>query len=369
MKGTYTDGDYIPNVNGRVHTTFTFRPNNLQLSSRRPNIQNYPVHSKLAERFKGCIEAQEGHVIVSFDFRGFHNKMLGFLAKDDLYLRVASLDTHSFVVGYVVNDARILNCLELSDEELSIILKDIKHKHHYLRDRQIKNVVHGINYGLSEEGCYKRYAEQFNPSIEEVYRNSRKIYTGETLAKRVEFLGKQKVKNVYNIVKKLFPRVFEWQDRTIVEADKQGYIQIPFGARRWFLAASDIKYNTKGGVASIKKGEQAQEALAFPVSSNSHCHMRERMILIHKEGLDREANLINCIHDSLVFEIEDTRIEELCKPIKEILEARSSVLFNDLMPDGFFCNVDGKIGKTMRTYNDDISKGELCLDGMKELKL
>lgn len=338
-KGTWYDS--------RVHSTFTFRPSSGQLSSRNPNIQNYPIHSKLAEKFKDCIEAREGHVLASLDYRGFHNKMMGFLAQDPIYLRIASLDTHSFVTGHVVGFPNIDRCLELSDEELVIYLDKIKKQYKKLRDDQIKHVVHGINFGLSEEGCYKRYLEEFNPTQGQVLIGKRKNYDAEGIAKLIEQAGKKKVKEVYNIVKGLFPRIFEWQSRTIIEADQKGYIQTPFGARRWFFAASEIKYDRFGNVVKHSKGEQAEQALAFPVSNNSHYHMRQSMLLLEEAGYNRKYNLVNMIHDSLVFEPKREDLDRCIKDVAMIMERRSDVLKNEIMIDGFFCNVDCKVGITM----------------------
>lgn len=346
MKGTYIEG-YKTDQDNRVHTTYTFRPASGQLSSRNPNIQNYPVHSKLAEKFKGCIEAKAGHLIVSLDYRGFHNKMMGFLAQDPVYLRVASLDTHSFVTGHVVGFPDMDSCLELADNDLIFFLNKIKKQYKKLRDDQIKHVVHGINFGLSEEGCYKRYSEEFNPKVEDVIKRTRREPSAEQLAKLIEQGGKKRVKDVYTIVKKLFPAIFSWQDRTIVEADTKGFIQTPFGARRWFFAASEIKYNRWGKVERIVKGEQAEQALAFPVSNNSHYHMRESMLLLEELGLNKKYNLVNMVHDSLVFEPLEKDLDDCVKEVRKVMERESDTLKNELMQNGFWCSVDAKVGNNL----------------------
>jgi uracil-DNA glycosylase family 4 len=333
---------------GRIHTTYTYRPSSGQLSSRSPNVQNYPVHSTLAEKFKECIEAPEGRILVSIDYRGFHNKMMGFLAQDPVYLRVASIDSHSFVTGHVVGYEGMDKCLELNDVELEKFLVEIKKKYKKLRDDQIKHVVHGINFGLSEQGCYKRYMEDFNPSAEEVLRGKRKTPNAEILGKLIEQAGMKKVKGVYNIVRGLFPKLFEWQAKTIVEADTKGFIQTPFGARRWFFAASEIKYDRFGNPIKVSKGEQAEQALAFPVSNSAHYHMRESMLLLNEAGLDKKFRLINMIHDSLVFEPLEVELSECLERVKEIMERKSKILKNAIMPEGFWCAADAKMGKSMR---------------------
>jgi len=282
------------------------------------------------------------------DYRGFHNKMMGFLALDPVYLRIASLDTHSFVTGWVVGYPNMDIWPSMNDEQLIKFLGEIKKKYKKLRDDQIKHVVHGINFGLSEEGCYKRYMEDFNPKVDEILNLSRKKDpTPEQLSKMIEVGGKKKVKKVYDVVRELFPKIFEWQSKTIMEADNKGYIQTPFGARRWFFAASEPKYDKFGNVLGIKKGEQAEQALAFPVSNNAHYHMRETMIILEEAGYNERYRLINMIHDSLLFEPLETEVEDCIKNVKEIMERKSNILKNNIMPEGFFCAVDIKIGKNM----------------------
>jgi len=333
----------------RIHTTYTFRPASGQLSSRNPNVQNYPVHSTLAKKFKECIEATEGRVLVSLDYRGFHNKMMGFLAMDSSYLRIASFDTHSFVTGHVVGFPGIELALEMTDEKLVEFLGKIKKQYKKLRDDQIKHVVHGINFGLSEEGCFKRYMEDFSPTREEILasKSFRKHPTEEQIVKLIEAAGKKKVKAVYDVVRGLFPKLFQWQARTIIEADTKGFIQSAYGARRWFFGASQVKYDKFGNTVTTKKGEQAEQALAFPVSNNAHYHMRETMLLLEEMGLNEKFRLINTIHDSLVYEPLVKDADECISEVKKVMERKSEVLKNETMPDGFFCAADSKIGKNM----------------------
>lgn len=365
MKGTYAPGEddkdraYKPGLDGRVHTTFTFRPNNGQLSSRKPNIQNFPVHSTLAEKFKACIESPKGFLIASLDYRGFHNRVMGFLSGDESYLRLADLDTHSFVTGYAVDYPNMESCLDLDNVELSKFLNEIKNKYKSLRNGQVKRIVHGTNYGLSEEGCYTRFKEDFNPSYDAVLKNWGKKRKNpldtnpktkiQYWVEQQELEGKARVRNLFKIIRNLFPKVFEWQAKTLKEADMQSYLQTPFGFRRWFMAASDIKYDRFGNIDRIVKGEQGEEALAFPVANNAHCHMRDRILLLDEKGLLEKARLINCIHDSLVFEVREDELE-LLKEIKEIMEGDSEILVKN--GKGFSCSVDIKIGVNLRDQEE-----------------
>lgn len=350
MAGAFIDG-WTPSSDGRVHTIFTFWPSSGQLSSRNPNIQQGPVRTDLAPKFRECIEAKEGYVLVKLDYRSYHAKMLGFLAQDLDYIRLSSIDPHSYVAAHMVGLVEAKECIHWDDIKLREFLKVVKVKYQKLRDDQAKHAILGIGFGLSEKGCYDRYKEDFNPTIEEVLLGKRKEYKGEALYKLVEGEGRKRVKRLYDLLRKLFPKVFKWQERTIIDADK-GWIDTPFGARRWFPAASEVKYDRYGNVINRVKGEQAEEALAFPVSNCSHYHLREGLLLLDKKGILEEGGLVNVVHDDHWFEMPEGKWEELTKKVLTIMQRRSTILVNPSMPKGFFCEVDVKIGKNMNSLKE-----------------
>lgn len=391
MEGTYV-GDkskWVPKAeeeggDGRVHTTFTLRPATPQTSSRNPNIQQDPQHTSLADRFQETIEAKEGNVLIKCDYKSFHAKMLGFLAEDRDYIRLSSIDPHSYVASHMAQLPEANECIRWDDEKLITFLKVVKKEHKALRDDQAKHAILGIGFGLSETGCYERYRQDFNPKDEEVLKswgNRRKngpfdimVKEGVTyLAKEVELIGKRRVFALYKLLKGLFPKVFKWQERTIMEADRVGYIDLPFGFRRWFWAAGEPKYDSYGKVLGVKKGEQAETSLAYPVAGNAFCHLREGLIILsglreveENVSWDRmvelcrmegnpleEGRLCNQVHDDLRFEAPEEKWKEIVfGKVLPVMERKSTLLKNNVMPDGFWCKMDVKVGKNMRDMEE-----------------
>src|SRR6185369_1075519 len=104
-KGTYIEG-FKPLADGRVHTTFTFDTGIGQLSSRNPNIQNFPKHGRseaqkrVVKALRGMIAAEPGKLLSEWDFKSCHVLTLGFLAESANYIRIARLDMHSFIAGH-----------------------------------------------------------------------------------------------------------------------------------------------------------------------------------------------------------------------------------------------------------------------------
>lgn len=341
------EGSYLwkPSEDNRVHSHFTFRSATGQLTARNPAIQTGPVHTNLAYKFQETIEAEEGRVLESFDYRGFHALMLGYLSGDENYMRLSKIDVHSYVTAHLVKYPDADKCLNWSDEKLKEYLKDIKSKFKSIRDRRAKVTILGIGLGLSENGCYERYRDGFDPTPEEALMGKRKIYKGEELQKIISQIGRKRVKSLYDLLRELFPRIFKYQSEVIIEADK-GWYDTKFGFRRWFSAASEVKYYSNGNIASRTKGEEAEEAIAFPVQNNAHGHLREGVLILEKMGLLDKYRLVNTIHDSLVFEPNLCDVEESLVKVKEVMERESGVL------KGFSCMVDVKIGKSLAVMKE-----------------
>lgn len=126
-KATYITGEgWTPNpVTGRIHTTFTLSATaTLQLSSRKPNVQNIPkgknpkdvVGTMLGKLLRKTVKAKPGHLIVEFDYGGCHLVTMGLEAEDPQYIRLARIDGHSFLAAHMARVELGMNApAELSD--------------------------------------------------------------------------------------------------------------------------------------------------------------------------------------------------------------------------------------------------------------
>jgi len=351
-----------PSNDGRVHSEFGFGTGSGQLTSKNPNIQQGPEHYELAEKFKETIEAGEDKILIKVDYRAYHAKMLGFLALDTDYMRLATIDPHSFVTAHMVNLPEAKECIGWEDIKLIDYLKKVKKDYKSIRDDQAKHAILGIGFGLSEKGCYDRYREDFNPKQDEVLKswgtrkkNSPLDINGKTgstyLQEEIEKRGRHRVSSLYQLLRKLFPKIFKYQEKILIEADK-GWLDTAFGARRWFPAASEVKYDRYGNILSRTKGEQAEEALAFPVSNSAHYHLREGVIIADDIGILDRLGMINWVHDDLRFEADQESFKEDLMKLLTILERESKILVNEL--GGFSCKADVKIGKNLREMKEYI---------------
>lgn len=328
MVGSYTGrlqedgtvkGGWMPGPDGRLRATITFKSTG-QLAASNPNTMTLPVRrEELAESFRRCIQAEPGHSILELDMHAFHASTTGLAAGDAAYMRLSRLDIHSYVAGWLVKDSRVRDCLGWSDEDLLALLGEIKKRFKAVRDKQAKPAILGIGFGMG----YKR-----------LYYENRDFFAGEAEAKRL-----------LDLIKSLFPLVFKWQEEVVDLADRQGYLANAFGRRRWFWDARTWKVSRRDGSWERSAGRDAEKAKAFLPASNAHDMLREKCLELAEKGLLRRYELVNIVHDALIFHPLTSLVDEAVTTVKAILEAPVAALAHaDICPRGFSCEAEASLG-------------------------
>jgi DNA polymerase I-like protein with 3'-5' exonuclease and polymerase domains/uracil-DNA glycosylase len=152
-----------------------------------PNIQNQPKDIR-----KIYIPDSPAHCFVKSDVIQGENMLTAHLAKD--YERLERLNT----AGY--NEHCHMGKLFFNT--------DVDKKNPLYRGAKIIN--HGRNYGLGQKT------------------------TQEYLAAEGFYYAISDIREMFEIWKKINARTAQWQRETVEIAQKQGYLQNPFGRRRWF---------------------------------------------------------------------------------------------------------------------------------------
>lgn len=318
MSSVYIDG-FKPAADGRVHTTFTFATATGQLSSRAPNTQNYPAHGKLGKAVKSMIEAPDGYELANWDFKSYHVLMLGFLAEDPTYMRMARLDMHSFVTWHFLKLPGASTLHTLPDAELMEKFAWLKANERYkaIRDRQSKPSILGIGLGLMPPHLYDMNREHF------------------------ESLGQ--VKQFRSVIEGLFPKVFRWQNAVCQEAHQNQVLYNRFRMLRMFYEV--MAPDGRGG---WKPGDQFNAAMALRVQSEAHGDLRERLKAMRRAGADEKYGLFNTIHDSFQFCYPIGLRTEMYQEIGGIIGRPSNVLKHPVLaPEGLEIGVECAIGKNM----------------------
>jgi len=316
-RGTYVEG-FRPGADGRVHTTFTFDTGTGQLSSRNPNVQNFPKHARLAKSLRRMVAAPPGHVIVEFDYRAFHVLTTGFEAESANWMRLARLDMHSFVAGDFLKVWDAAALFSEPDEALADRFRWFKSDpdRKRVRDKQAKPADLGIGFGMGYRRLYQENMEHFD--------------------------GEKQARRFHDTLRALFPEVFAWQQRVRRLAHDQQYLRSKFGHMRRFYEV--FRWDSRKG--DYVPGDQAEEAVAFLPANHAHGHLREVMKSLAAAGLDSRYGMFDQIHDALLFCPDEAHAIACVEDVSRMMTAPSLVLRHPtLAPNGLWCGVDISAGR------------------------
>jgi len=317
MRGTYING-FVPHADGCVHTTFTFDTGIGQLSSRLPNIQNFPKHGRLAKAVRRMIAAKEGYVLTEWDYKSCHVLTLGFLAEDANYIRCARIDMHSIVTGHKLG---LWHALELLRDHDDGYIRDkcqwlkSNPEWRHIRDARMKHAILGIGNGLKAKGLYEKHMEDFS--------------------------GIKEAQSFLDVIYALFPRVFAWHDKVQKLAHEQQYQRTQYGHMRRFYEVFRWDYKK----AAYGHGDQAEEAISYHLSNIAFGYIREHIKLLARAGLDAKYGLCNNVHDSLVFHFPAALLGEHVREVYPLLVRPSEVLRHPtIAPDGLWIDAECNYG-------------------------
>lgn len=330
VKGTYVEG-WKPEKDGRVRTTFTFAPATWQTSSKSPNIQNGLKHGKdefqkrLAKKFAAMQRAEPGHLMMNFDFKSFHAQTTACEFGLPDYLRLSKIDIHSFVTCHYLKLPERVGLLERPDEEMKEIFKRLKQgeKFKFTRDYKEKRTILGIQFAMFWRKLY-----QLN---------------------RDDFQGEKEAKELWELIMvQLFPGLKRGQDKMRQMAQEQGFLQNKYGAIRRF-------YDVQRWSAKDQKfvgGDDAEAAVAFLPASSAFGHVRDVLRRIRAYGWDDRYQLVNSIHDSLVFHCPRGLVEECAFNITREMSLPSEILKYPICPEGLSVEAEASVGESLEKMEE-----------------
>lgn len=335
--GQYIDG-YVPWEDGRIHTTFARKTQNLRYNSVNPNVQNVTKTSQYAQAIREQFIAAPGFVLGEVDHSGAEAQILGFYAKDEEYIEAAKLGVHSILASHcLVESGDWKDPIDLkswSKDDIHAAAEEIKHAFPLIYKRA-KNCVHGSGYGAVAYKLWKEYREafptlRFAEEIQDLFFN--------TIGKKIKIWHRDTLDFVYDnhYLENVYRYRFEFWD--IYKTDWSG----------------KILFDKNG---NKKLGDQAKDALAYNPSSTEAAYITEAMLEFKNDSFFRSA-LVWQIHDSLVWELpDDSRLEERLRHIQTVMTRPSPEM------DGLSIEVGMEWGKNWG------EKSKKNPDGMKTFSL
>jgi DNA polymerase-1 len=271
LKSTYTDAlqDHINPETGRVHTSYVIAGANTgRLASTDPNLQNIPVRTEDGRRIREAFVAEQGKVLVSLDYSQIELRILAHVAGIES-LKQAFRDGH---------DIHAMTASEMFDVPLDQMTSDIR--------RQAKAINFGVIYGISGFG---------------LARNLR--------------IPRKEAQGFIDRYFERFPGIKEYMDDTIAFAKEHERVETLFGR---VIHTPEI--NAKGPTAGFAK----RAAINAPIQGTAADIIRRAMIQMPEAIHGIPAKMLLQVHDELLFEVEESAVDQLVTRAKDIMETAAA---------------------------------------------
>ena len=253
---------------GKIHTNFnqTVAATG-RLSSNDPNLQNIPTRTEEGRKIREAFVATPGYKLISFDYSQIELRLAAHMSKDAKMISAfkEEVDIHAATAAGI-------NGVKLED-----VTKKMR--------QEAKAVNFGILYGQGPHGLSQGAGIPY-------------------------FEANQFIKKYFTT----YPGIKKMIDGFIKQARTQGYAITMFGRKR---PLPDMDSN----IPMIRKAAERM-AINTPVQGSAADLIKMAMINI-AELLKNEAEnarLLLQVHDELIFEIKEDKINDYREKIKELME-------------------------------------------------
>lgn len=287
LKSTYVDA--LPRaiqVDGRIHTTFDQDVTATgRLSSSNPNLQNIPTRTERGKEIKKAFTAPAGRVIINADYAQFELRLAAALAHDEKMI---------VMFADPANDIHTMTAAEAYGIPVDQVTPTQR--------RHAKVINFGVLYGMSPHGLVEATGMDFA--------------TAKAFIDRY-FAIRQPIRN--------------FLDRTLKQADEQGYVETLFGRRRPTPDAKSSNFMIR---------EAAKRAAAnMPIQGTEADLMKMAMLKVEDIA---GAEQIMQVHDSIMVECDAADADRIAEQMKQLME--------NIYPNlGVRLLVDAKIGTDWST--------------------
>ncbi|MDE0119628.1 MAG: DNA polymerase I [Bdellovibrionales bacterium] len=265
LKTTYIEAlpPLINKETNRIHTHFRQALTATgRLSSINPNLQNIPIKTERGRKIRKAFVAPKGKKIISADYSQIELRILAHITEDPMLCSAFERDW----------DIHKATASEIYSVPVEGVTEQMR--------RSAKAINFGLIYG---QGAYT-LSESLGVSVSE---------------------ASDIIKNYFT----RFKRVKEYMDSVVVSAHKKGYVETFFSRRRTIRELSSSRVQIK------KWGERM--AINTPIQGTASDLVKIAMIELSNSLY---SPLLLQIHDELLFECDEDRIQEETWQIKNIME-------------------------------------------------
>jgi DNA polymerase-1 len=256
---------------GRLHAEFIQTGTTTgRMASQNPNLQNIPIRSERGRAIRNAFVARPGFTLLALDYSQIELRLAAILSADPILCDIfaSGRDVHTEVAARVFGvDA------DKVDREMR---------------RRAKIINFGILYGMGVNAL----KAQLGTSTSEAHQFSEDYFN-------------------------TFVRLAQYLEEVRGFARKHGYTETIFGRRREF---SGIK-----SALPYVRAQAERMAINAPIQGAEADLVKLAMVrveaMLAEQGAQEDAHLLLQVHDELVYEVRNERLDVLAASIKEIMES------------------------------------------------
>ena len=275
LKSTYTDKLplQIAELTGRVHTSYhqavaaTGR-----LSSTDPNLQNIPIRTEEGRRIRQAFVAPDGYRLLAADYSQIELRIMAHLSGDAGLLAAFHDD----------KDVHRATAAEVFETPMDDVSADQR--------RSAKAINFGLMYGMSAFGLAKQLG-----------------------------LSRGEAQEYVDLYFERYPGVKAYMDGIRDKAREQGFVETVFG-RRLYLPEINAR--------NVQRRQYAERsAINAPMQGTAADIIKKAMIGVHDwlQTNDNGARMIMQVHDELVFEVPEDRVDGVRDAITGLMSEAASL--------------------------------------------
>jgi len=276
LVSTYIDNlPALVGKDGKIHSTLLQTGTTTgRMASRDPNLQNIPARTKEGRAIRKAFVSESGYTLVAIDYSQIELRIAAILSGDPNLIDI-------FKRGEDVHKGVALRVFGVNAEEVTDDMR-----------RQAKVINFGILYGMGVNAL-------------------RQNLGGDTT--------RQAAQEFLNAYFNTFTRLAEYLEETKSSARQKGYTETLFSRRRHFPGISSS--------VPFIRAQAERMAINAPIQGTQADIIRIAMVkifaYIRDLKLTDDVRLLLQVHDELIFEIKD---EKLNVAVPTILEIMTSIL-------------------------------------------
>jgi DNA polymerase-1 len=273
--------DTLPSVikeDGRLHASFIQTGTTTgRFASNNPNLQNIPTKTERGKNIRNAFVAKEGYVLVSFDYSQIELRVAALMSQDSYFIK-------SFKDGCDIHTAVAMKVFKVKEDEVT---NDMR--------RKAKVINFGILYGMGVSALKQNLG---------VDRKEAQIFYDNYFAE--------------------FPTIADYLLSIKNFAKQNGYTETLFGRKRYFPGI-------KSPIPFIRAMAERMATNA-PIQGTATADiikigMKKADDAIKKAKIKDETRLVLQVHDELIYEVKEDKVEQAINIIKKAME--------EVIPDEF----------------------------------